>query len=142
MNNLEVLSIVLALVAGVEGALLLVFPWFQRKGVNVGVVLDKAGQGFNTADDILNLADTFLPGNSIVNALKLVERYAHVGVNQAEQLYLTSKLPADKRNEKAKETIYAALAVANITVTPELEKIIDGAIETEVLALGHKTQKK
>lgn len=137
-NNVLMLISTISITWGILGTLIGVIPYLKNKGINVQDTIQNVDKGLTAADGILNVATELLPGNSIVNALKIVDKYAHVGVNQAEQLYLTSQLSEDQRNAKAKETIQAALTAANITVTPELEKIIDGAIETEVLALGHK----
>jgi len=139
MSNLEIVSIILGVTAGIETMLLIGFSFLKSKGINTQDVLEKTDKALTATEGVINVASAILPGNPIVDGLKVVEKYAHVGVNQAEQLYLASQLPADQRNVKAKETIYAAVTAANITVTPELQKIIDGAIEAEVLALGHKT---
>lgn len=138
-TNLLMVIATIGATFGIVGTVIGAIPYLTKKGVNVQGTIQNVEKGLTAADGVLTVASELLPGNPIVNALKIVDKYAHVGVNQAEQLYLTSQLPADQRNDKAKETIYAALTAANITVTPEIEKIIDGAIEAEVLALGHKT---
>lgn len=137
-TNLLMVITTIGTTFGIVGTVIGAISYLSKK-VNVEKTIRNVEKGLTAADGVLTVASELLPGNSIVNALKIVDKYAHVGVNQAEQLYLTSQLPADQRNTKAKETIYAALTAANIVVTPEIEKIIDGAIETEVLALGHKT---
>lgn len=138
-NNVLILISTVSIAWGVVGTVIGAIPYLTKKGVNVEKAIKNVDKGLTAADGVITVANELLPGNPVVNALKIVDKYAHIGVSQAEQLYLTSQLKPDERNAKAKETIYAALTAANITVTPELQKIIDGAIETEVLALGHKT---
>lgn len=140
-NNILMIIATIGATFGVVGTVIGAIPYLTKKGINVQGTLSNVDKGLTAADSVLSVASELLPSNTIVNALKIVDKYAHVGVNQAEQLYLTSQLPMDQRNAKAKETIYAALTAANIVVTPEIEKIIDGAIETEVLALKTPEQK-
>ncbi|MFL0248847.1 hypothetical protein ACJDT4_00310 [Clostridium neuense] len=137
-NNILMIIATIGATFGVVGTVIGAIPYLTKKGINVQSTISNVDKGLTASDGVLSVASELLPSNPIVNALKIVDKYAHVGVNQAEQLYLTSQFPVDQRNAKAKETIYAALTAANIVVTPEIEKIIDGAIETEVLALGHK----
>lgn len=138
---LSVQTIQMLLIGGVVGGVigfLGAIPYLKKKGIDTEDVLKKTDVVLDGADVVIGIADKIMPMNPIVSILKIVDKYVHIGVSQAEQLYLTSLLPKDERNAKARETIYAALNLLKINRTPEMERIIDGAIETEVLALGHK----
>lgn len=103
-----------------------------EKGIGTAkVVSDKA-------KDIIDVADSILPNNKIVNILQLIEKYTVKGVECAEQLYNASKLDKEEKNEKSKEQVYAVMKLLNIEKTPEFEKIIDGTIEAEVFAMNSK----
>lgn len=111
--------------------LLVGFSFLKRKGINTQDVLEKTDKALTVTESVINVANEILPNNPIVNGLKVVEKYAHVGVNQAEQLYLTSQLKPDERNAKAKETIYAALTAAHLTkIQEESNKLVQ---ENQVL---------
>lgn len=143
MISTNILTVIATIGAtfGVASTVLSAIPFLIKKGVNVEKSIQNVEKGLTAADAVITVGSELLPTNPIVDALKVVEKYAHIGVNQAEQLYLSSQLPSEQRIVKAKETIQAALTSANITVTPELDKIIDGAIEAEVLALKTPEQK-
>ncbi len=130
-------SFALVIVTVVVFILAAALPFFINKGINSGAYIKTVNDAVDKAGVVMDAADKILPGNAAINTLKLIENWAQKGVHGAEQLYIASQLHPDKRKEKAEETIYAALELANINTTPELKKIVDGAIEAEVLALGH-----
>lgn len=138
MDNLQVLLIVLGVVLGVGGTVFLLFPKLKEKNIEVEPILNKATTVLEGIDAILNVTDKLLPNNAAVNVLKTIEKYSTIAVHQAEQLYVASKIDKVERNIKAKETIYAALKTLGIERNEDIDTIIDGAIEAEVLALGHK----
>ncbi len=138
MQNLLNVGTILGATFGVGAAVLFLMPFLKKKNIKVDEVIKKIDAVLDGTDAIITVADKILPVNPIVDILKVVEKYAHIGVHQAEQLFIASKLGEDERYVKSKETIYAALKLLNIKVTPGIEKIVDGAIEAEVLALGHK----
>lgn len=135
---------IVMLVLGVILALLVVYfiniilPKLDKNHIDVSGNLEKAEKVIDTVNVVADTANSILPGNPAVLGLKVVAEWAKKAVGEAEQLYISSKLDKDGRNAKAKETVYAALKVANVELTPELEKAIDGAIEFETNALGHK----
>lgn len=138
MQNLLNVGTILGVALGIGAAVLFLFPFLKEKNIKADEIIKKMDTVLNGADTIINVADTILPTNPIVDVLKVVEKYAHIGVHQAEQLFIASQLPKDERNAKSKETIYAALKLLNVEVTSDVIKIVDGAIEAETLALGHK----
>ncbi|APC41042.1 hypothetical protein [Clostridium estertheticum] len=138
MQNLLNVGTVLGVTLGVVATMLVLFPLIKRKDVKVDEVLQKVDVALNGAGAVIAVADKIMPVNPAFDILKVVEKYVHVGVHQAEQLCINSKLGKDERNAKSKEIIYAALKLLNIEPTEEIDTIINGTIEAETLALGHK----
>jgi len=133
------LTILLALimVTIVLVAIIVILPKLVAKGIDVGASIATAKGALSTSNEIINVADKLIPGNPAINILKTIETYAAKGVGGAEQLYISSQLAADQRNAKAKEIVNSALSILNVEVTPSLIKVIDGAVEAEVLVLPH-----
>ena len=138
MQNLLNVGTILGVTFGVGAAVLFLMPFLKKKNIKADEVIKKMDTVLTGADAFITVADKILPVNPIVDILKVVEKYARIGVHQAEQLFIASKLGEDERYVKSKETIYAALKLLNVEVTLDVVKIVDGAIEAEVLALGHK----
>ncbi|MPQ32426.1 hypothetical protein E4V42_13390 [Clostridium estertheticum] len=138
MQNLLNVGTILGVTLGVVTTMLVLFPLLKKKGIKVDEVLQKVDMALNGADAVITVADKIMPVNPVLDTLKVVEKYGHIGVHQAEQLCINSKLGKDERNAKSKETIYAALKLLNIEPTEEIDTIINGIIEAETLALGHK----
>ena len=109
----------------------------SKKNNNLEKIFNNSNKVIESVDSIIKIADTIAPNNPVLNIIKIIEKYAKVGVHHSEQLYINSKLESNERKNKAKETIYSVLKELNINITPNISKIIDGAIEAEVLALGH-----
>lgn len=139
-NSLTILCAVLVVVTCVVALVSVGIPALTKKGVNVGKYIKTADTVVDKASTIIKASDEMLPNNPIIGTIKLIEKWAQIGVNYAEQLYNTSQLEKDERNAKAKEQVYTVLKMLKIDASPEIDKIIDGAIEAEVLALGHKKQ--
>lgn len=112
-------------------------PTLKKKNDNIEKGIDTAKTIVNETGNIIEFADSILPDNKVVNILQIIEIWTKKAVDCAEQLYKTSKLEKDERNNKAKEQIYALIEMLNIKRTTEIDKIIDGTIEAEVFALGH-----
>ena len=85
----------------------------------------------------LALLRPFLPETKETAAVDRILTAAQVGVGNAEQLYKIGELPPEKRKEAARQYINDTLTLAGVTVTPEVSRLVDGAIEAEVLKLGH-----
>ena len=135
MDNTQVILLAFAL-SVLVGA---VAPWIavalQKRGVNVQGPLEKAQTGLAVADklvDGLSGMSPMLPGISAVD--KIIE-WSEKAVNASEQLLKSQQLSADQRKANAEDIVKSCLTSAGLTVTPDLEKIIDGAIEAAVLAL-------
>lgn len=139
MSNLLIVLFIIGVVAGVGLTIILLLPFLKKKGVKVGEIMQRADIVLSGADNAIDVINKIIPNSPTSKVLSVIDKYAHVGVNCAEQLYTASELKADERNDKAKDIIYSALKLAGIEKTPEIENIVNGAIEAEVLALGHKT---
>ncbi|QAT40815.1 hypothetical protein [Clostridium sp. JN-9] len=132
------LLFVFGITVGVGASALVLLPLLKKKGVKVEEIAGKVDKAMNMADSVLQVADKIVPNNPVVKTLDVIETYAKKGAGCAEQLYLTSKLDGEARSDKAKDTVYNALEIAGITVTPEIDQLIKDTIESEVLLLGHK----
>lgn len=60
---------------------------------------------------------------------------AQRGVQAAEQMYKASQILGGERKDAARRFIQYALGAANISITPELQTVIDGAVESAVALL-------
>jgi hypothetical protein len=140
MSNVQILFIALGLALGVSGALFIMLPMLKNKNVQVDKVLEKADVILDGVDGAVDTAKVIMPGNQVVNVLETIETVAHKAVNAAQQLFISSQLPSEKRKEKAKEYALAALKVLKIDITPELGISIDGAIEDVIFASKTKEE--
>lgn len=136
-NTLAVLTLVIGLVLGVVATIGVIIPLLQRKGINIGKDIELANDFVDKANQIFDMIKPFLPNVPAIDILDKVLEYTQIGVNKAEQLYHIGQIPADQRKPEAKQFILDLLNMAHIEVTPELDKVIDGAIEASVMALGH-----
>ena len=135
MNNI----IQLILIIGVTLAAGFTIGYFNHgnKNNNIEKIFGVTDKVIDGADSLIKIANNIVPNNPVLNVIKIIEKYAKTGVYYSEQLYLNSKLDKNERKDNAKETIYSILKELKINITPNVSKIIDGAIEAEVLALGH-----
>lgn len=139
-NSVSILCAVIFITTVVTIAVEKAIPVIKNKLSNESIEkgIDTAKIVSDKAKDIIDVADSILPNNKVINVLQLVEKWTIKGVECAEQLYNASKLEKEKKNDKSKEQVYAVMKLLNIERTPELEKIIDGTIEAEVFAINSK----
>ena len=52
-------------------------------------------------------------------------------------MYKLDKLPADEREAAARKYIAETAQVFGVEMTPEVEKLVDGALQASVNAMGH-----
>lgn len=129
-----ILVIVLAAVLVFGGAYLLI-PYLIRRGVDVSGILRKADMGVDAMYTITETLQKLLPNSAALDIADRVLTYANKAVESAEQLYLTSQIPAEKRKEEATLLVYQFLSNAGVETTEALKPIVDGAIEAAVFAL-------
>ena len=134
-NNLETLLIVFAVIAAVGLILAFVLPFLNRRGVDVPAILEQAKDLVNTGSQVFDTVKPFLPESVGLGTFDKILGAVHVGVGQAEQLYNIGELPKEERKAAAREYIIDTLNLMNVEVSPEVERVIDGAIEAEVLGL-------
>lgn len=122
--------IALVIILGVCGAGF-IFAFLKKKGIKVDTVLEDAKEVVEDAGVVIQ-AGKSLSSNPIFNKLDLIDRLAQEAVGTAQQLYISSQLPAEQRKEKAKEIMSQGFKEANIKETPELDNLVDMAIEYAV----------
>lgn len=133
---LNILIIIVVLI-GVLGCILWLFPWLVKKGVPLGKFLDSAVDFIVKLGKGLDIANKILPANPILNIISIIDKWASIGVGQAEQLYHAGRLEKEERKQAALEVVYKVLGELNIELTDTIKALIDAAIENAVNALGH-----
>jgi len=136
-NTLAVLGMAVGLVIGVAATVGVVMPLLKKKGIDIEKYLNEANDTVVKVDEVFDTIKPFLPNVPAIGVIDKVLEYTKIGVDKAEQLYHIGQIQADQRKAEAKSFILDALKLAKIDVTPELDKVIDGAIEASVMALGH-----
>jgi len=137
-NTTDTLLCVLAVIGFTCLMVGLIFPMLKRKGVDVDELLDKTNAALEVASKAFDTVKPFLPDGAGIDAFDRILEAAQVGVGNAEQLYKVGKLRGDERKQAAKNYVYDTLKLMEVEVTPEVERLVDGAIENNVLDLGHK----
>jgi membrane-associated protease RseP (regulator of RpoE activity) len=131
----------LVITSGVVGAVIGSIPtvtYFKNKGVNIDDKLAGIDKVIDAGDKILKVADSILPGNSIVNVLEVIEKSAKIAVGYAEQLCHVQEITKEERIATAQEVVYAALGKLSIAPDDNMKALVNATIENAVLALGHK----
>lgn len=137
MSNISLVSIIIGLAVGVIATSGILLPALKKKGVNTGTILDQTSNAISVLTGTFEALKTLLPNTPAVALVDKILKWATVGVNQAEQLYIIGKISGDERKAAAIDYIHESLKLAGVEITPSIDKIIDGAIEAAVLALGH-----
>jgi len=137
MSNVWILILVLAVVVCTAAIVSVIVPYLKRRGVDMKAILDKTKEAIITVNNTLEMIRPFLKESNGVDVFDKIITAASTGVGQAEQLYLMGELEPRQRKEAAREYILDACRLMGIEVTPDVLKLIDGAIEAEVLWLGH-----
>jgi len=136
MTNLQTLFIVLGVIAAAAVVLAFALPFLKRRGVDMGRLIDQTKNALGTVDKTVGLLRPFLSEIKSVGIFDTILDAARVGVENAEQLYKTHKLTGDERKAAARQYILDTMKLTGIAITPEVMRIIDGAIEAEVFELG------
>lgn len=97
----------------------------------------KSAEAFiGKAEMVTATLEPYFTGTSIGSGIHVVDeilKAAKTGANSAEQLYLTNNNV--DRKAQARDYVHNTLSTLKITLTPEILKIIDGAIEEAVFLL-------
>ena len=139
MSGTEVLLLVIGFVALVAAVSALTAV-LQKRGIDPQKYLDKVKDGMETVNMATDLVMPFLPEKSEkVEQYKMILDAANIGVNNAEQLLKIGKIEdKDKRKEEAQKYIMDAMSFIGVDITPKVERLIEGATQAAVNALGHK----
>ena len=138
MNNMETLLIVLGIVGAVSVIVSVLLPLLKRKGVDVGAFIERTKDVLSTVDGVLEVVRPFMDEAQSIDTFDKITGIAHIGVGNAEQLYLLGEIQPEQRKEAAHSYIISAAQMLGVEITPEVDKLINGAMEYEVLQLGHK----
>jgi len=125
-------------VVSVLGLLLsITLPRTQGKDIAFRAAIKDAASAVSTANKVMDTVRPFIKDSVSANIMDKVLAMAQEGVKSAEQLYVAGHLPADERKLEANKFVVAALRMADIDITPDLERLVDSAIESKVFDLGH-----
>lgn len=97
--------------------------------------MERANTITDTAGKMTDVLVKALPGNQFVLLIDKIIAYAKIGVQAAEQMAKSGQISADARRETARNYLLSVLKTAGITVTPEIETAINGAVECAVASL-------
>jgi|GEM_PF-3538941 hypothetical protein len=127
-SNLQMILIATGVIVGVVGSVGIGFPLLKKKGINAPVILSEVETGLEEAGTVIKAGQELAPNNAL-NILCIVDDLAIRATKAAQQLAISSQLPLEQRQLQAKTSIMAGLKTFKIPVTPELETIVDDAIE-------------
>lgn len=100
----------------------------KSKGFNLGGAVKAADAITSAVNSAFDTIKPFLPAHPAVTIIETILGLAETGVNSAERLYKTATIDADHRQAEATDFVINALTAAGVEVTPEIKKVIDGAI--------------
>ena len=133
MNNVQTLVVVLAVIVFAFGGVLgFVLPLLKRRGVDVEAVMDGIKDALATSNGIWQTVQPFLTELPGAGTFDRILDAANVGVANAEQLLNAGKLEKGERKDAARQYVKDTLGILGVEVTPEVERLVDGAIEAEV----------
>jgi len=135
LSPTEIMLVVLLSVAVVLIAVFVAVPQFKRKGVDVDGVIDLTKRVIAQANKTMDTIRPFLPEGGGLDVFAKITAAATVAVGNAEKLAQIGQLPADQREDEARKYMFDALALAGIEITPEIDRLIDGAIVNAVRLL-------
>lgn len=132
-NNL--IFIIVGLAAGVGAVIFIFFPYLKKKGINISSILSELKSFLENTQKYLDAFKALQPENKAISILDTINEYAQIAVKAAEQLYISSQIPADQRKVKALEIVYAKLREIGINTDNEnIKTIVSGIIEATVYA--------
>ena len=143
MEPMHIVILIAALAALVAAVGNIVIPALKRRGMDVFDALSIAEsmtKGAEIASETVKSLLQQLGGavdDGIAEITDRIINYAKTGVEMAEQLYYIHEVGPDERNPAALEFVYDALDVAGIERTAAVERLVEGAVEAAVGALGH-----
>lgn len=140
LNPWQILGLVILTCVVITLFCYYIIPRLIKKGYPIQDILKGANDVLEEAQVILNVVDTPNKDGTVSKASKLMSliiSVAREGVTSAEQLYSISQIEKDTRKDVATKYAKTALQAAGVQVTPDIEKVIEGTIESSVKALGY-----
>ena len=100
----------------------------------VATMLTDMKAGIEKMDATLESISSVIP-TAVTNVVDTILRYAYVVVAAAERMYLNGTIVKEDRKGLASEKMHNMLALVGVEITPDLEDVIDTAIESAVNSL-------
>ena len=133
MNNLQTLIITGGAVVVVGLVLGVVLPYLKRRGVDVQNLLDQSKAVLAAADSAYDIAKPFITESVDTDKFDKVVKAAKIGMRNVQQLYDTGQITnPNERKAAARQYVIDSLPLIGVEMTPEIERVIDGAIEANV----------
>jgi hypothetical protein len=107
------------------------FAEAMKKGWKIGGTLQTADKAVAFADVLVKALSPLFPV-VFTNITEKIIGYAKTAVAAAEQLYSAGNLQGEQRKQYAINFITSALKQENCEITPELQQLIDTAVEASV----------
>jgi hypothetical protein len=135
-------NMLLVILIAVLGLLFIAVVWatirLKQHGINSEAVIDDIGEGITYAQSIATAMSPFLPklASATINLVLKVAAEATQRVEATHKAALSADAGAvDTRSTEAKSLITSGLALKGITVTDDINKLIDAVVPVLVLAL-------
>ena len=138
MNNMETLIITIALVAVVAVIMGLVIPRLKKQGVDIDKTIEQTKNVLNAITEMADIVKPFVDESKVASDFESILAATKTGVANAEQLWHAGQLEGNERKGAAQKYVIDTLGLLKVPVTPEVERVVNGAIEAEVLGMGHK----
>ncbi|HEX2986117.1 MAG TPA: hypothetical protein VHO71_04805 [Caproiciproducens sp.] len=135
MNQVEIVCIIIAAVGAIFGVCGIVFPKLTKKGVDTNAILGKVDSGLEVAGKAVDAIKAIAPDTPYISTAEAIIEFADQGVRQAEQLYISNQISADARKTEAVQLTKDLLTAAGVTITPQIETIINGCVEAATFTL-------
>jgi hypothetical protein len=135
MNNYEILLLIVGIIGGMVLTSAVLIPLLKKKGVKTDQVIDQVQTGLEVADSVLDGVQAAFPNVPGIAVIDKVVELADKSAKAAEQMKKSNQIPADQRKATAVQLVKDYLTAANVEITPDVEKIIDGAVEAAVFVL-------
>lgn len=134
MNSYEVFGIIMGVIALVLAIVYIAVPYAIKRGWKAEKYLQEADKDIDIIKGAVDTVSKIAP----IPQIELIDKilnYADKAVQEAEQLYKIGEIKAEDRKPEAKNYITHILNLAGIEVTPDIQKVIDGAVEAGVFVL-------
>jgi hypothetical protein len=135
MSQVEIICIIVAAVGVIFGICGIIFPALTKKGVDTGAILGKVDSGLDIAGKTVDAIKNIAPDTPYISTAEAIIEFSDQGVKKAEQLYQSNQISADARKTEAIQLTKDLLTAAGVTITPQIETIINGCVEAATFAL-------